>query len=1684
MEQVRHFIIFFLIAIVITIALVTAANAQNSLLSNQQANLTEKQDDTIVDIFKLFEKELTIAYRLDSAPMQFKNSRGQADGLLIDLWRLWSIKSGIQVKFVGAFNKKAQQMVIEGKADINAGLFESQKRAEFFDFSLPMLASPYYLYYQAHINSVETVKGFQNFTIGVTNGSYHESFLREKYPQQKLVLFDGYQAMFAAAQQGQIDGFVTQPYYLNYHVNKNNFQHDFKRLEPPLYTRDYKASVAKGAQHTLTLINKFMTQLTMEDRRVVVQNWLGKSAVSNLVEKQLDLTEAEKQWLKQHPVIDIGVDGNWPPIDFVDKGGQHTGIAHDFIRQLEKLLGIKFNPVPGPTFKEMLAKVKAGNLKVATSIAKTDERAKALWYTSPFFTVHKVIISNKNSQNFRNPEDLFGKIIAVEDGFSVMNELQKRYPEIYIKPVKTTLEALKQVAWGNVDAYVGNGAVAQWLIQENQLSNLKFSGDPILVPTPQHFAIHKDDHWKPLVEIINKALAQIDKKQRHQIYRQWLGVTDTNSTKEKQLQLNAQETNWLRQNKLVRLGIDPAWPPVEFVNKNGQYQGLSAEFIKVIGEHLKLNFKPVYGLSWPEVIEQAKEQRLDLLPALVKSPKRDKYLNFTQPYLNFSFVIFVRNNQPFTTQLSDLHGKKVAVENAYVTQEYLQRDHPEIDLVMVKDSKEGLDKVSLGLVEAYVGNLTVGSYLISKYGIGNIKVGGTTPYSYELRMGVSKDMPELHSILNKFLTSLTDQDKADIRKKWLSIKYDVAVDKSILRNIIIIAAILILLSFAWSIIVKRQHARLQRNTKQLSRIIDTIPLAIVLTKEDGTIVSANPHVATEIESAEKPVEGRNMMEFYDDEKEREKVLSSLKETGMVKDMQVHFRTDSGGIVTGLLSALPIRLGKETFNLGMFVNLTERINMEKELKKAKEESELANQFKSNFLANMSHEIRTPMNAIVGLSHLALQTELNEKQFDYIDKVKISAHNLLGIINDILDISKIEAGKLNIENTVFYLDEVLDNLANMINLKAEEKGLEILFRRDISIPDGLIGDPLRLGQVLINLVQNAIKFTDKGQIIVSAELNQIKENKVKIAFSVCDSGIGIDEERVNHLFDPFVQGDNSVSRRHGGTGLGLSISKQIVELMGGTLNVLSKVNQGSAFSFSLEFEKQDGAEGKYYNLDADLKGTKILLVDDNPVAQNILREMLESFSFKVIVVGSAKQAYQVLEKQNAIQNNGSEPVELVLMDWRMPDINGLEAITHIRNDMQSIIKVPKFILITAYGREDVIQQSEEEQLDGFLIKPINPSTLFDAIVACYNKEKILRYRKPGSLFSRRLKGKILLVEDNLINQQVARELLEGFGLLVVIAENGELALQKIQQTKFDLVFMDIQMPVMDGLQTTRSIRAIPQYQKLPIIAMTAHAVEGDKERCLDAGMDDYMSKPIDPEKLLETLINWLGEGEIDNVYQSKIIDDSIFFPKQLAGIDLDWGLQRVGGNKQLFSKLLYDFHKHYSSSCENLKEYLKGDDASEALRLVHTVHGVAGNIGANKLKQSAKNIEIYLKQSDRSEQNISELIDEFCSQGKIVFEGLQGFVQNWQAQSKHTNDSTSMNSNSKETLPELLNNLENLLLDGDSEALSAMEKVKNMINSDDSLESAISVLEKQIDDYEFDEAMETLIKIKESVGSDNG
>lgn len=623
---------------------------------------------------------------------------------------------------------------------------------------------------------------------------------------------------------------------------------------------------------------------------------------------------------------------------------------------------------------------------------------------------------------------------------------------------------------------------------------------------------------------------------------------------------------------------------------------------------------------------------------------------------------------------------------------------------------------------------------------------------------------------------------------------------------------------------------------------------------------------------------------------------------------------------------------------------------------------ADQAKSEFLARMSHEIRTPLNAVIGMAYLAGKTELTPKQRDYLTKIQTSSNALLGIINDILDYSKIEAGKLSIEQVPFSLETVLGNVVDINSLAAEEKNLEFLLDIGDTVPMGLVGDALRLGQVLINLVNNAIKFTEAGEVLVRVAVAERRDEAVRLHFGVRDTGIGLSPEQQEHLFKPFSQTDGSITRRYGGTGLGLSISHRLVALMGGELTVSSRSGEGAEFHFTLGFPLAKGIEKRCSAKPAGLEGTAVLVVDDNATSRQILEDILISLRFRVRVAASGEEALQQL------QTPGSD-VRIVLLDWKMPGMNGSDCAGRIRE--LPLPRQPDIIMVTAYGREEVRREAEHLGIEYFLIKPVSRSVLFNTIVACLGNPlaesaEASPCAGPDISLPANLTGtRVLLVEDNDINQQVARELLESAGLVVTVAEDGSAALRLLTRERFAVVLMDIQMPGMDGLEATRRIRSQLHLTDLPVIAMTAHAMDRDRAESLAAGMNDHVNKPIDPKELFAALVRWLPAregGPVPAAEQSEAIEDAQPVAPPPASVAVDnalldagLGLSRVRGNTALYRKLLQNFAGNYATFPEELRAQIAAGDMDDARRLVHTFKGVAGNIGAMTLYQDALEVE---------------------------------------------------------------------------------------------------------------------------------
>ncbi len=864
---------------------------------------------------------------------------------------------------------------------------------------------------------------------------------------------------------------------------------------------------------------------------------------------------------------------------------------------------------------------------------------------------------------------------------------------------------------------------------------------------------------------------------------------------------------------------------------------------------------------------------------------------------------------------------------------------------------------------------------------------------------------------------------------------------------------------------------------QFRDLLENAPDSMVIIDETGQIVLVNRQ--TEILSG-----------YHRDEligNKLEMLMPKHTHSEYPKDWKRYFAESCAGTLSELVditilskdgreapaevSLSPLCTGDGMWVSAAVRDVTARKQMETDLIEAKDRAEEAAQAKSDFLANMSHEIRTPMNSIIGMSHLALQTNLTDKQFNYVDKVHRSAEFLLGIINDILDFSKIEANRLELDNSDFYLDSLLNNLAHIVGLKAEEKGLELLFNVAPDVPPIIIGDALRLGQVLTNLGANAIKFTEKGEVVISVTKVEEIADKVTLSFSVADTGIGMSAAQQQRLFRPFSQADVSTTRKYGGTGLGLVISKKLTSMMGGEISVESKLEQGSCFSFTATFGRSQATSDLVVQPPPTLGVLKVLVIDDNSTSRQILESMLISLGFIVEVCADGLEAIEQVKKS---QEN--DPYDLIIVDWRMPGIDGIETIRQIQL-VDDKLTSPACIMLTAFGRDEATTAASDVNIKDFLTKPVTPSTLLDSIMTAMGMQPLgvpsrdrVKVQTKGCQV--RLAGAhILLVEDNPLNQELALELLTQSCIQVTVANNGQEALNLLAEESFDGILMDCQMPVMDGYTATGLIREQDEFKALPILAMTANTMAGDRQKALDAGMSDHIPKPINPATMFQTLANWIVPSNPQTVCDSKLSESTGDHSGLLliGGVDTKAGLSRCRGSVGFYQRLLKGFVATQHDFIRHFQEAINQLDWEMAMRAAHDLKSSSGSIGADAIQALASELE-KASVNQPSQVKLNALLDGIAPQLEMVCAAILA-VCNDDLVAENV-DSAAPQSHS--SIENELSKLSALITAHDTEALNVAEKLLE-VHSESDLAPRLELLVRQLNDWDFDAAREAMVEL---------
>lgn len=938
----------------------------------------------------------------------------------------------------------------------------------------------------------------------------------------------------------------------------------------------------------------------------------------------------------------------------------------------------------------------------------------------------------------------------------------------------------------------------------------------------------------------------------------------------KELSLSAAEREWISNHPDIRLGVHMSELPYESFTRDRQYEGIVSDFVKYINRQTGLRMRPDKRLQWYEVLKMIREREVDVVPMLDRTPEREDFVNFSIPYLKLKLAV-VALEESGIEAIDDIRGKTIAVVMNHPQERLLKQDFPSSKFYIVQTVEDALLAVAKRKADAYVGDLTAITYLRRKLRLDNIKIVGITHYEIEFCFGVRKDWPELASIIDKALKSMPPRYQHSIQRYWTFVRVERMPDWSLVWKIggaIGGASLLMLVVFVlWGrrlgreIIERKKAETLMRNSIQLlETLFDTIPGPVYYVGINGDFLGCNRAFREEIVGMDrKEMTGKSFYEIMRALNADKVSFFQHKTSALIQNPGVQIYdvdivcTDNNVRDFTVYSATFKQNSREAGIVSVMLDITEKKKIEKELLLAINAAEAATDAKSNFVANMSHELRTPLNAVIGITHLIMQTELSEKQQNYLEKIDSASRHLLGVINDILDFSKIEAGKMTMESISFNFTKTCQEINDMFLAKAKEKNLKLLFSISPKIPRRLKGDPLRLKQILINLVSNAIKFTNSGEVSIIAELARKRGNKVKLKITVQDTGIGMNQEQLGSLFIPFTQADNSMTRKFGGTGLGLVITKSLIEIMNGHLEVESTPNAGSVFAFDIEVESE----------------------------------------------------------------------------------------------------------------------SDEQETDTSTIIPVNR-----AAIKTRNLEKLERIRGAS----------VLLVEDNAINRQVAMEMLSQAGIVVSSVENGKEAVELIvgKGKSFDAVFMDVQMPVMDGYKATELIRE--SGNRTPVIALTAHVMPAAIKRCLQAGMNDHLNKPLNPELMYSTLLKWIKPGVREHVPVPEETIEEEDAPQlcDMPGLNITRALEPIDGDSALLSQLLDTFRKDFGHEGSNILKAFETGDLTYMKHSFHKLKGSASYIGADELKNCCSELEMKLingqevkrEEIDILTRHISQVVDSIA------------------------------------------------------------------------------------------------------------
>jgi len=1233
------------------------------------------------------------------APIDFLGENGEHQGFAHDYLEMISKKTGLTLSYNTSSWTKAYNSVLNKENILLPALYQSAEREEFLLFSDEYHRSLDYFFTRNDI-LFDSASPFKGKKLALVKDYAVEPVIRRMYPSLQIISTESIESAINMVLEGKADLIYDSYTTIQYSLKKRAISNfiPYKIIKnAPIYPM--KMATTKENPELISIINKGIASITINEKNALLKKWGISSDLTSPQKKlpsRLKLTPEQVAWMKSHPIIKVATDTEWFPFDFIDENNEHDGLSQDILAFIAKKTGLQFEVTPG-AWHNSLHKVENGTLDLLPAVYKTLEREKKLAFSQPYYQPSTYFFKHSSSKILPTT-DISQKKIALVKENAASQAIIKMYPEMEVTYTKTIAQAVQLLVQKKVDLIADAQSVIIYNTTHNNISSISQLKPAIGTSLKGlHIAVRQD--YQLLIPIINLALDSMSEFTKEQLHRKWSGQ----STVQHALLLTADEKAWLSQHKQLNIAVDPNWAPYESINQNGQHIGIVPEILEIISEQLNIAFNVINTKDWGESTQQFNDKKADLISVSIQYAHLNKGV-FTQEYLSSPFVIAMRDHNQYIENISQVIGKKITLIDGYASTEQLVKQYPQQKFEIVPTIEQGLEDLYTGRTDALIGILKQINYHILENGYDNLRVVGKTAHKIKLGFSVQAELSPLVSILNKAIENIPTDKKQNILNRWGQSKMLIKTDYQMVAIVSFSALVIFLIFIYWNQKLQKVVAERSESEQNLMTVIANTPVLIFVTeKATSELLMANPTARETLAIRTQNISKIKGSDFYLWEQEKDVIdnaISKFKKTDRLSNEQIKLKNLNGEIIEGLLSISPIKYHHKNAYLNIVVNLNSRIEMERQLEAAKNFAETANKAKSEFLANMSHEIRTPMNAIIGFTELLHEQIKDEKLKTFVKTIKSAGSSLLLLINDILDLSKIESNNISINKKVIDSHDLFEEVGNVFTMSIREKNLALILEIDPKIPNALYIDATRLRQILFNLVGNAVKFTDKGVITLRAvaENENTIHSSVDLRIDIIDTGIGIPDSEINNIFENFQQQEGQSVRKYGGTGLGLTISKRLTELMDGTLTVTSKVNQGSCFSVILKSIEIASVAAEFTidstsreNIDIRFPHCRILIVDDIKNNRDLLQEIFSRLSI------STEHA---VNGEEAVEYALNEKFDLIMMDIRMPKMDGYQAAQLIK---QAFPALP-IVALTASVMRDDYEIQRKDNFNGYLRKPV--------------------------------------------------------------------------------------------------------------------------------------------------------------------------------------------------------------------------------------------------------------------------------------------------------------------------------------------------------------------------------------------